>query len=371
MEVNGSPYKALKAACIAGACSLIIISACNNSSSKASKTGDSTARTTAGATAAGTGGTAAKDTTTPAPAVAGPLDTALYNKLLLHMANGDSSGRWPVKTAYPHPGALLPFNRIIAYYGNLYSKNMGILGEYPPDEMLRRLKVELKKWQAADPSIPVLPALHYIAVTAQGSPGKDGKYRARMPFKQIDSILHIAARINAIVFLDVQIGFSSVQAEIPLLEKYLKMPNVHLGIDPEFAMNKSGKKPGTVIGTLDAEDANWCITYLGKLVKENNLPPKILMFHRFTKNMLTNARQIHPTPDVQFILDMDGWGPVSLKTDSYKGYVGNFPIEFTGFKLFCKNDTRKPRGVNMKETQMMTPAQVLSLKPAPIYIQYQ
>ncbi len=361
-------YKALKAVCIAGACGLVIISACNNGSSQPAKAGDSAANAKA-ATAA----TPAKDTViaTPPP-VAGPLDTALYNKLLVHMANGDSSHHWPVKTAYPHPGALLPFNRIVAYYGSsLYSKNMGILGEYPPDEMLRRLKIELKKWQEADPAIPVLPALHYIAVTAQGSPGKDGKYRARMPFKQIDSILHIASRINAIVFLDVQIGFSSVQAEVPQLEKYLKMPNVHLGIDPEFAMAKSGKRPGTVIGTLDAEDANWCIEYLGRLVKENNLPPKILMFHRFTKNMLTNARQIHPTPDVQFILDMDGWGPVSLKEDSYKGYVANFPIEFTGFKLFYKNDTRKPRGVNMKETQMMTPAQVLSLKPAPIYIQYQ
>ena len=32
-----------------------------------------------------------------------------------------------------------------------------------------------------------------------------------MPFKHIDSILHMASRINAIVFLDVQIGFSSVQ----------------------------------------------------------------------------------------------------------------------------------------------------------------
>ncbi len=95
------------------------------------------------------------------------------------------------------------------------------------------------------------------------------------------------------------------------------------------------------------------------------------MFHRVTKNMLTDARQIHPTPDVQFILDMDGWGPVSLKDDSYKGYVANFPIEFTGFKLFYKNDIRKPRGVNMKETLMMTPAQVLAMKPAPIYIQYQ
>jgi hypothetical protein len=248
---------------------------------------------------------------------------------------------------------------------------MGVLGEYPPNVMLPKLQAECKKWQAADPTIPVLPCLHYIAVTAQGAPGKDGKYRARMPFKHIDSIMHMAARINAIVFLDIQVGFSNVQTEVPVLEKYLKMPNVHLGIDPEFAMSKSGKRPGTVIGTLDASDANWCIGYLTKLVKANNIPPKILMFHRFTKNMLTNARQIHPTPEAQFVLDMDGWGPVSLKTDSYKGYVADFPIQFTGFKLFYKNDTRRPRGVNMKETQMMTPAQVLSLKPAPIYIQYQ
>src|SRR5579863_4085361 len=356
-----SSHSALRAIFVAGVCGLVIVSACNNGSSQAAKSGDTAAKAAA----------PKKDTVSPASVAAGPLDTALYNKLLVHVANGDSSHRWPVHTAYPNPGAILPFNRIVAYYGNLYSRHMGVLGEYPPNEMLQKLQSECKKWQAADPTIPVLPCLHYIAVTAQGAPGKDGKYRARMPFKQIDSVLHMAARINAIVFLDIQVGFSNVQTEVPLLEKYLKMPNVHLGIDPEFAMSRSGKRPGTVIGTLDAADANWCIEYLSRLVKANNLPPKILIFHRFTKNMLTDARKIHPTPEVQFVLDMDGWGPVSLKTDSYKSYVADFPVEFTGFKLFYKNDTKRPRGVNLKETQMMTPAQVLAQKPSPIYIQYQ
>ncbi|HXB92973.1 MAG TPA: hypothetical protein VNU72_11815 [Puia sp.] len=338
---------------------VIITGACNNGRSEGSKGGDSTK-------------SAAK--TTPKDSIvkpaAGPLDTTLYNKLIVHLANRDSSGRWPVKTVYPNAGAVLPFKRIVAYYGNLYSKNMGILGEYPPDEMLRRLKVELKKWQEADTSIQVVPALHYIAVTAQGSPGKDGKYRARMPFKQIDSVLHIAARIDALVFLDIQVGFSNVEAEVPLLEKYLKMPNVHLGIDPEFSM-KSGKRPGTVIGTMDATDINFCTDYLTKLAKENNLPPKILVVHRFTRNMVTNTQKVRVSKDVQVVMDMDGWGPVSLKTDSYRMWVSNYPIQFTGFKLFYKNDIRKPRGVNMKETQMMTPAQVLAQKPSPIYIQYQ
>jgi hypothetical protein len=310
---------------------------------------------------------AAAETATPASvatAAVTPLDTAAYNRKMIQLANGDSSGRWPVKAPYPLAGAVLPFKRVVAYYGNLYSKNMGILGEYPPDEMLQRLKDDVKKWEDADKSTPVQPALHYIAVTAQGSPGRDGKYRLRMPFKQIDSILGLAARINALVFLDVQVGFSNVQAEIPLLEQYLKMPHVHLGIDPEFSM-KTGKRPGSVIGTMDATDVNFVSEYLSKLVKANNLPPKMLVVHRFTQNMVTNYKNIQTRPEVQLVVDMDGWGEPSLKHDSYKAYVWREPVQFSGFKLFYKNDIRK------KNSHMLTPAEVLAEKPQPVYIQYQ
>src|SRR5882757_528400 len=175
---------------LSGACCFaLIISSCSGNSQTAQKPGDSTGVKTTAA--------ASKDTSiiTPAEPTRGPLDTALYNKKLAQLANGDSSGRWPVKTAYPIGGAILPFKRIVAYYGNFYSKKMGVLGEYPPDEMLKRLGAEIKKWEAADTSTPVLPALHYIAATAQGSPGKDGKYRLRMPSKQIDSVINLAARI--------------------------------------------------------------------------------------------------------------------------------------------------------------------------------
>jgi hypothetical protein len=56
-----------------------------------------------------------------------------------------------------------------------------------------------------------------------------------MPHKQIDTIISWAKPINALV-LDIQVGHSSVKAEVAELEKYLAMPNVHLGIDPEFSM---------------------------------------------------------------------------------------------------------------------------------------
>ena len=73
-----------------------------------------------------------------------PIDTAAFDRLNKALANGDTSGKWPAKFPYPSPGAILPFNRILAFYGNLYSKKMGALGEYPKNEMLAKLKGEVK-----------------------------------------------------------------------------------------------------------------------------------------------------------------------------------------------------------------------------------
>lgn len=294
-----------------------------------------------------------------------PLDTQLFNKKLLELVHNQPNEHWPVKTEYPLPGALLPFNRIVAYYGNLYSKGMGILGALPEDEMLKKLQEEVKKWEAADTTTPVIPALHYIAVTAQPKPGAGNTYRLRMPFHQIDRVLEIAKQIDAIVFLDIQVGHSTLQKEIPEFEKYLMMPNVHLGIDAEYSM-KGGHVPGRKIGTFDAVDVNYATEYLAKLVRENNLPPKILTVHRFTKGMITNYQQIKTRPEVQIVMHMDGFGFPAKKIDTYDYTIKKEPVEFTGFKLFYKNDVADP-----KYPRLMSPTEILALYPKPVYIQYQ
>ena len=76
------------------------------------------------------------------------------------------------------------------------------------------------------------------------------------------------------------------------------------------------------------------------------------MVHRFTRNMLTNASQIRLDPRVQVVIDMDGWGTPGSKMGAYRWFVVRHPVQYTGFKLFYKND--KP---------MMTPQQVLELYP--------
>src|SRR5690606_28024702 len=141
---------------------------------------------------------------------------------------GLASEAWPVEGPEPPPGAILPQRRIVAYYGNPLSRRMGALGEYDVDEMLERLDREVQAWRSADPDTPVQPALHLIAVVAQADAGRDGKYRARMADTLVERVYSWAQRANAIMFLDIQVGLSTLQEELPRLEKFLSRPDVHL-----------------------------------------------------------------------------------------------------------------------------------------------
>jgi hypothetical protein len=210
----------------------------------------------------------------------------------------------------------------------------------------------------------VIPAIDYIATTAQGTPGKEGLYTLRMPDDQVDIALDMAEEIDGIVILELQIGQSTLEKEIPLLEKYWKMPNVHMALDPEFAMKK-GQVPGEYIGSMDATDINYAAEYLAELVREYNLPPKVLIVHRFTHNMVTNSQDIRPLPEVQIVIDMDGWGIKEKKLGTYYRVIQPEPVQFTGFKLFYKNDFIE------EGSRIMTPEEVLELQPQPSFIQYQ
>ena len=296
--------------------------------------------------------------------VSSTTETIFTATTSVNVTSTTSPSIWPVKTGYPNARAILPFKRIVAYYGNFYSKQMGVLGEYPTEKMLTMLASTTDMWTTADPNTPAVPAIHYIAVVAQASAGKEGKYILRMPDDQIDHALELSNRINGLVFLDVQVGQRTLRHELPLLEKYLRMPQVHLAIDPEFSM-KFGNRPGTVIGTFDAADINYSARYLADLVNQYHLPPKILVVHRFTQNMVMNYKNIQPLPEVQIVIDMDGFGSKDLKKGTYTRVIYPEPVQFTGIKLFYKNDIKPP------STGLFTPEEVLNLTPAPIYIQYQ
>jgi hypothetical protein len=290
--------------------------------------------------------------TPPAVAVGLPKDSNFD-------LTSEQEARWPVKGPEPLPGSLLPEHLIVAYYGNPKSKKMGILGQLPPEEMLPKLEATATEWAKVERGRKVLPALHMVVTVAQGKPGKGGMYRLRQPEELIEAVLGWAEARRWIVFLDVQIGGSTLAAELSPLVKYLERPYVHLALDPEYAMQPGGV-PGRRIGTLDAAQINEVVELLTTIVDRQNIPPKVLVVHRFTQGMLTNYRQIKLDQRVQMVINMDGFGPPRIKEDAYKSYIALQPVQFSGFKLFYK-----------KDRPMMSPEWVLALTPKPVYIQYQ
>lgn len=280
-------------------------------------------------------------------------------------AGARAAASWPTSFTVA-PGSILPANRVIAYYGNPHSKKMGVIGEYPEQQMLGMLDKTVAEWRAADKSTPTIPAIHLVAVVAQGDAGADGGWRRRENAQTIEQVYGWAKSRKGLTILDIQAGHSTLQQELPLLLKYLQRPDVHLGVDPEFYMHykREGLRPGSKVGQMMASDVNYAVQTLDKLVRDNHLPPKILVVHRFRADMVPDAENIKPTPNVQVVMDMDGWGPPWLKFDSYRDYIVKHPVQFTGFKLFYHNDVKKGDG-------LLTPFEVLRLLPRPLYIQYQ
>jgi hypothetical protein len=263
------------------------------------------------------------------------------------------------EAAPPPPKPLLPDSLVVTYYGNPFSKRMGILGEIPPKEMMDRLQKEADLWQQADSSSTVRPGLELVAGVASDYHQDDDTYRYRMPKAMIDKVIGWARSRGWITILDIQVGRSSVKKELDWILPYLEAPDVHLALDPEFQMAK-GLKPGRKIGSSDAEDVNLAVIYLSKLVEEKKLPPKLLLVHRFTDDMIKRYWKIRQHPNVQIVVVMDGFGGPSAKEKIYRREVSREPVQFAGIKLFYKNDQ-----------PMMTRQHVLRLEPKPRVVIYQ
>jgi hypothetical protein len=254
---------------------------------------------------------------------------------------------------------LLPEHRIVAFYGTPASSRMGVLGALPPEEMLARLREQAETYTRADPHTPVLRALDLVTVIAGRDPGPDGLYRQRTPFHVVEQVRSWTEADSLLLFLDIQSGWSPVVSEVLHYLEFLREPRVHLALDPEWAMRPE-LVPAEEVGSLDAVEVNQVIDILADLVREEGLPPKILVVHRFTEGMLRGYERIRLDPAVQVVINMDGFGSPQLKTYSYREFVAEQPVQFTGVKLFYELD--RP---------LMDPESVLSLEPPPLVVMYQ
>jgi hypothetical protein len=125
---------------------------------------------------------------------------------------------------------------------------------------------------------------------------------------------------------------------------------------------KNGGVPGQRIGTYDAVDINYAVRFLGDLVTQHRVPPKVLVVHRFTQNGVTNARNVRLDPRVQIVMHMDGFGAPALKRGTWNRYIVAEPVQYAGWKQFYKARNDDPR---------TTIQEILALRPKVVYVQYQ
>lgn len=258
------------------------------------------------------------------------------------------------------PRSLFPSTQIVSYYGHPLAAAMGVLGDGPRAEMVERLRLQAAAYQALVPDKAVVPALHLIYEVAQASTNADGLYLYRTEDETVQQFIQLTRDEHMLLFLDLQIGRSTLKDELTHVLPYLKQPHVHLAIDPEF-VTPPGFRPGQYIGTLDCLQVNAAEETIERLVEEQHLPNKIVIVHQFNEDMLTNKDKLRfDLPRVDTVLDMDGFGDQSGKLGEYQRLIKDFGAKYAGIKLFYKHD----RGLFSEE-------QIEGLDPRPNVIIYQ
>jgi hypothetical protein len=255
------------------------------------------------------------------------------------------------------PAPVLADHLLVTWYGNPRSSRMGVLGRHRGAELAAGLRKQAAAYAALTKK-KVMAAYHLVAVIAQPHRGKDGMSRRRETDATIRAMLDEARAHQFKLILDVQPGHSTVKAELAHLRQYLEDPDVYLGLDPEFAM-PADIAPGRRIGRMTSADVNDAIDFLEAVVRARQLPPKVLIVHQFTMNMLGEKQKIRDSALVDVVLDVDGFGDRPLKRAMYQTIIRK-PLEYPGIKLFYREDTN-----------LLGEADVMKLKPEPAVVIYQ
>ena len=253
-----------------------------------------------------------------------------------------------------------PRAQVVAFYGHPEVRAMGVLGHGTPAEVAEEITAWVERYDRLNGPRGAIGAFHLITGVAQAYPTSDGAWLNRLSHDRIATYVEAARERGMLVFLDNQIGWSDPLSEVKRLEPFLREPFVHMALDPEFATEPLGVRPGLAIGGITGDQVNEVLQYLSALVEEEGLPTKILMVHQFTGRMLHDRDVIEPQPGVELSIDMDGIGTPGAKLKGYSLFAITEPSQLPAFKLFFTQDQ-----------PLMTPEDVQAMEPVPDLVIYQ
>ena len=256
---------------------------------------------------------------------------------------------------------IFPRYRLVGYAGVTGASTLGRLGTGPLDQRVAEIERRAKPFAAGR---EILPVVEVIATVVQGSPGRDGKYRVRLTDAQIARYHKAARKHRAVMLLNLQPGRSEFITEAKAFQKWLKEPDVGVAVDPEWAMDP-GQRPGGVYGHTTGAELDEVARYLSGLVKQYNLPEKVMVYHQVARSVVRKESGLKDHDGVVVIKSVDGLGPPGPKKNTYRVVNKTTPkFVHAGFKLFFTEDTRNGG-------RLMTPKEVLALRPRPEYVMFE
>jgi Tat protein secretion system quality control protein TatD with DNase activity len=262
------------------------------------------------------------------------------------------------RTGLPRGGReLFPRYRVVAFAGTPGIPALGALGVGPLDAAVRRLRHQAREYRHWDRT--VLPALDLITTIASSSPEHDGRYRFRRSRTIVRRHLRAARRARALLLIHIQPGRSTFLEELRPYRRFLDEPDVGVALDPEWRMGP-GEVPGRTIGSADANEINGVARYLNRIVARHGLPQKLLVVHQFTEGMIRRRSRLRQRDGVAVTVSIDGVGSRSAKEGTYARLARAGDDLRDGFKLFYEEDG-----------DVMTPRQVMRLRPRPDFVVYE
>jgi hypothetical protein len=248
---------------------------------------------------------------------------------------------------------LFPRYTVVGFYG---MQGLDVLGAAAPDVVAQRLLKVARPY--ARPGRPVMPMFELIATVAHPFPTPSGLYRTHQEDEIVQGYLEAVRRIDGVLVLDVQPGRDDFVASLRHWERYLRQPDVGIALDPEFAMGP-GQVPGTHLGRTNADTINRASAYVAGIVRRHRLPEKLFMIHQFHDSMMRDKKRVAMRPGLAMTWNADGFGVRSAKLDDYRSYTRDRRFH-PGLKLFYENDV-----------DLMSPREVMRLKPVPRVVNYQ
>jgi hypothetical protein len=248
---------------------------------------------------------------------------------------------------------LFPRFTVVGFYG---MQGLDVLGAGEPEAVAQRLLKVARPY--ARPGRPVMPMFELIATVAHPFPTPSGLYRTHQEDEVVQRYLAAVRRIDGVLVLDVQPGRDDFVAALRHWERYLRQPDIGIALDPEFAMGP-GQVPGRHLGRTNAAAINRASAYVAGIVRRHRLPQKLFMIHQFHDSMMRDKAKVAIRPGLAMAWNADGFGVRSAKLDDYRSYTRDRRFH-PGLKLFYENDV-----------DLMSPREVMRLKPPPRVVNYQ